>query len=94
MRKGGTQLKVELRKNPVSPALWNAIVRKPREPVAMLLIDLLVDGRTPDHTRNAAAAALQRMLNLKKPPTDPETGEPLSRRRGHQLRILAKKLPG
>ncbi len=94
VRQGGPQLKVELRKNPVSPALWNAIVRKPREPVAMLLIDLLLDGRTPDHTRNAAAAALQRMLNLQKPPTDPETGEPLSRRRGHQLRILAKKLPG
>jgi hypothetical protein len=93
VRQGGPQLAAELRKNPVSPPLWNALVRKPREPVAMLLIDLLLDSRTPDHTRNAAAAALQRMLKLPRPPIDPESDEPLSRRRGHQLKILARKLP-
>lgn len=93
VRKGGPQLAAALRQQPVPTTLWNALVRKPREPVAMVLIDLLADKRTPEHTRHASAAALQRILRLEVPPIDPQTSEPASRRMISRLRILAKKLP-
>lgn len=93
VRRAGPQLAAALRQHPVPAPLWNALVRKPRTAVAMVLLDLLADRRTPEHTRHAVAAALQRMLELEVPPIDPETGAPVSRKRIERLRRRAERLP-
>ena len=93
VRRAGPQLAVALRQQPVPPTLWNALVRKPRAAVATVLIDLLKDRRTPAHTRHAAAAALQRMLELDLPPIDPQTAAPPSKALVRRLRRLAERLP-
>lgn len=93
VRRGGPQLAAALRQEPVPPTLWNALVRKPRAAAATVLIDLLKDRRTPAHTRHAAAAALQRMLELELPPIDPQTAAPPSRQLVKRLRRLVERLP-
>jgi len=93
VRRAGRPLAAALRQRPVPAPLWNAVVRKPRAPVAAVLIDLLGDRRTPEHTRHAAAAALQRILELEVPPIDPDSSAPASRRRIKQLRRRAELLP-
>ncbi|MCK5943020.1 MAG: VWA domain-containing protein, partial [Planctomycetes bacterium] len=88
VRTAGPELARALRQRPVPTTLWNALVRKPRRPVADVLLDLLSDHRTPEHTRHAVAAALQRMLRLDVPPIDAQTGEPASKRSITRLRGL------
>ncbi|HEB51845.1 MAG TPA: VWA domain-containing protein [bacterium] len=93
VRKGGSKLARALRQRPVPTTLWNALVRRPRRSTAKLLIDLLADDRAPEHSRHAAAAALQRMLDLPLPPIDAVSGEGPSERRIQRLRTLAARLP-
>ena len=93
VREGGTALRQALRQRPVATTLWNALVKRPRRQTANLLLDMLVDSRTPWHTRHATAAALQRILELPVPPIDPDTNEPPSSRYLTRLRDLVKQLP-
>ena len=92
-RKAGPQLAAALRQQPIPDALWEAMVRKPRQDIAIVLLDLLADQRTPPHTRHAVAAALQRILELDTPPINPQTNTPASPRRIARLRAKAKRLP-
>jgi hypothetical protein len=91
-RTGGPALERALRRRPVPTELWNALVRRPRAETAELMLDLLVAPDTPDHTRNAVAAALQRIFELPVPPLDPSTGEQPPARRITQLRRMAREL--
>jgi len=93
VRTGGPPLTLALKQSPVPMGLWNALVRRPRQHVAESLLTLLVDPQSPSHTRHACAAALQRILQLRVPPIDPNTSEPLSKNYFARLRSLAKKLP-
>ena len=93
VRKAGPQLAAALLQEPFPTPLWNALVRKPRGPAAVVLLDLLADRRTPPPTRHAVAAALQRILDLEKPPIDPQTNQPASKRRIARLRQRAERLP-
>ncbi|MFK7740722.1 MAG: VWA domain-containing protein [Planctomycetota bacterium] len=91
-RQGGEELTKAMRQRPVPTQLWNAVVRRPRRPVAEALVKMLGDPQTPEHTRHASAAALQRILELPEPPIDLEGGTP-SRGRLLRLRRLAEALP-
>lgn len=93
VRQGGRELRQALRERPVRTELWNALIRRPRRPTATMLVDLLADSRSPSHTRHAAAAALQRILELPVPPIDTQTNEPPSEYRIQRLRRLAQALP-
>lgn len=93
VREAGPQLAAALLQEPLPEPLWNALVRKPRGPAAVVLLDLLADQRTPPPTRHAVAAALQRILELDKPPIDPHTNQPASKRRIARLRRRAERLP-
>lgn len=92
-RKGGSELRRALLRRPVPARLWNALVKRPHQATTDVLFDLLVGPRTPSHTRHAAAAALQHILELPVPPIETETNEPPSPRRIQRLRTLAKRLP-
>ncbi|HEX6811224.1 MAG TPA: FHA domain-containing protein [Planctomycetota bacterium] len=92
-RTGGPRLAGELRKNPVPRTLLNALVRRPREAVALELIDLLADKATPGHSRHAIAAVLQRVLELSVPPIDPLSAECPGERDLDRLRRACGRLP-
>lgn len=68
--RGGPALTAALHTNPVPSPLWNALVQRPRRATAMQLIDLLGAPDTPEPSRHAIAAALQRILDLPVPPID------------------------
>lgn len=93
VRRAGPELAAALRQQPMPRPLWNALVRKPRRPVAVVLLELLADKRTAVGTRHAVAAALQQILELEAPPIDPQSSAPASRRRLKALRELAERLP-
>lgn len=93
VRQGGRDLRQALRERPVPTTLWNALIKRPRRSTAETLLNLLADSRTPAHTRHAAAAALQHILELPVPPIDTETNDPPSSHRIARLRKLAKELP-
>ena len=93
VREAGPQLAAALLQDPLPEPLWNALVRKPRGPAAAVLLDLLADQRTPPPARHAVAAALQRIFDLDKPPIDPQTNQPASRRRIARWRQRAERLP-
>lgn len=92
-RAGGVELARALRQEPLPTELWNALVRRPRRAATELLVDVLAAPDTPTHTREAVAAALQRIFGLQVPPIDPTTEEPPPGRRIEQLRALAAALP-
>ncbi|MFT4514276.1 MAG: hypothetical protein ACI91B_002985 [Planctomycetota bacterium] len=92
-RQGGRELRQALRDRPVPATLINALVNRPRRGVAITLLDLLADSRTPSHTRHAVAAALQRIFELPVPPIDTESNDPPSSHRIARLRVLAMQLP-
>lgn len=93
-RRGGSDLEVALRRQPVDPALLNALVRLPRRRVTEQLIRSLVHQRTPPHTRQAIAWVLYRTFDLPVPPIDPVTAEPPNGRVITELRRRAARLPG
>lgn len=70
-RRGGPELTKALRQTPVPMPLWNALVRRPRRVVVEQLVDVLAASETNMSTRQAVAAALQRILELPLPPIDP-----------------------
>lgn len=91
-RRGGPELAAALRENPVPQALWNALVRRPRRAVVEQLVDLLGDADTREPTRQAIAAALQRIFDLALPPIDPFGETSPTPYQLAQLRGLAARL--
>jgi hypothetical protein len=91
-RRGGPELTKALRQNPVPMPLWNALVRRPRRAVVEQLVDVLAASETNMTTRQAVAAALQRILELPLPPIDPVDPEPPSSAEINRLRKHAKQL--
>ncbi len=91
-RRGGPALAAALRENPVPQALWNALVKRPRRATVHQLVDLLADRGATEPTRQAVAAALQRIFELPLPPIDPEAGQPPSPRELARLRALADRV--
>ena len=91
-RTGGDELARALLRKPVSTKLWNALVRRPRRATVEQLIELLAARKTPDHTRHAIAAALQRIFDLAVPPIDPITSQRPTMRRIKRLRRMADRL--
>lgn len=92
-RRGGQDLADELRKAPVDYALMVALSRRPRQQVALQLVDQLGAVGTPSHTRQAIAWVLQRALELPEPPVDATTDAPPTPRDLDRLRRLASRLP-
>lgn len=92
-RRGGVDLARALRQTPVPQELWNALVRRPHRAVTNQLIEILAAGETPEPTRHAVAAALQRILELPLPPIDPLADAITPNRMLGQLRMLAARLP-
>ena len=92
-RRGGTDLTRALRQTPLPQELWNALVRRPHRAVTNQLIEILAAGETPEPTRHAVAAALQRILELPLPPIDPLAETTAPNRMLGQLRMLAARLP-
>ena len=93
VRLGGPQLAKALRQQPMPATLWNALVRIPRRATAEQLVDVLSERGLAEPIRQAAAAALQRLLELPLPPIDPEPGaEPTAQQLG-MLRRAAARLP-
>lgn len=93
VRDGGPELARALRRQPLSPTLWNAMVRRPRRHVAEQLVDLLAERGIAASNRQAAAAALQRLLTLPLPPIDPEQQTPPPLSVLTSLRHAAARLP-
>ena len=93
VRHGGRELRQALRERPVPTTLWNALVKRPQRATVNMLLDLLADERTPSHTRNASAAALQHILELPMPPIDTQANEAPSSHRIGRLRKLAEQFP-
>ena len=93
VRRGGAELAQALRRSPLPITLWNALVRRPRRESGRLLVDLLGAEDTKEPLRQAAAAALQRMLELPLPPIDPCTAERPTRGTVDRLRVLVDRLP-
>jgi len=93
VRKGGAPLVAALKKRPVSTMLYNALIRRPRQHAATTLLNLLDAPKTPLHTRHACAAAIQRIFRLKRPPIDPESGDPLPDYPIARIRSLIQQLP-
>jgi cell division septation protein DedD len=93
VRDGGPGLARALRRQPLSPTLWNAMVRRPRRHVAEQLVELLADRGAAASNRQAAAAALQRLLALPLPPIDPEQQTPPPAPVLTSLRTAAGRLP-
>jgi hypothetical protein len=93
VRRGGPALAIALRENPVPQPLWNALVKRPRRATALQLVDLLTDRDTPEPTRQAVAAALQRMFELPLPPIDPAGVDLPGARERQRLQQLASRLP-
>ncbi len=91
-RRGGPDLARALCEPPVPQELWNALVRRPRRAVAEQLVDLLGAPGTPEQSRHAIAAALQRMLELPLPPIDPDGNERPQPRELDRLRRAAAGL--
>ncbi len=92
-RRGGRALARELQKNPVPVALLNALVRGKHRTVVLELVDQLGEPTTPNHSRQAIASALQRILELSVPPIDPVAAEGPSKRELERLRRAAAQLP-
>lgn len=92
-RAGGIELARALRQKPLPTEVWNALVRRPRRATTELLVDVLAAPDTPAHSREAVAAALQRIFGLQVPPIDPTTEAPPAQHRVDQLRALAAGLP-
>ncbi|MCU0862453.1 MAG: VWA domain-containing protein [Planctomycetes bacterium] len=93
VRHGGPELARALRRQPLSPTLWNALVRRPQRDVAEQLVDLLADQGAPEPNRHAAAAALQQLLKLPLPPIDPELQAPPPPPLLSSLRHAVARLP-
>ena len=93
VRRGGNELRQALLQRPVPITLWNAVVKRPRRTTAGTLLDMLGDPNTPSHSRNAVAAALQKILELPVPPIDIDSNEAPPTYRVERLRLLAKQLP-
>lgn len=93
VRRGGPDLARALCQPPVPQPLWNALVRRPRRATAEQLVELLGASSTPDQSRHAIAAALQRVLELPLPPLDPEGTERPQQRELDRLRRAAAGLP-
>ena len=68
-------------------------MRLPKRAVVEQLVRIVRYERTPLHSRQAVAWALQRIFDLPLPPVDPITGEPASERAMAQLAALASRLP-
>lgn len=92
-RQGGEPLERALLQRPVPMSLWNAVIRRPRQGTAESLIRLLESPQTPSHTRNAAAAALQQILDLPLPPIDAQADVPPTPGVVLRLRAQAQRLP-
>jgi hypothetical protein len=93
VRQGGRELRQALYQQPVPPKLWNALVKRPQRATVNMLLDLLADKRTPSHTRNACAAAVQHIFELPMPPIDTQANEAPPSHRIGRLRKLAEKFP-
>ncbi len=93
VRRGGPELAQALRQWPIPTTLWNAMVRKPRRAVGQQLVTLLAADDTKEPLRNAAAAALQRMLELALPPIDPVAGDRPTQAAIDRLRAAVARLP-
>jgi hypothetical protein len=93
VRQGGRLLNLRLQQKPLPTALWNAIVRRPRQDVAKCLIDLLIDSKTPTHARHAAAAALQRIFEMPTPPIDMQSNRLHKDFTVTRLRKMSRRLP-
>jgi hypothetical protein len=93
VQRGGPELARALRQSPLPPSVWNALVRRPRRSVGVQLLELVADDSTKAPQRNAAAAALQRLLQLPLPPIDPITGDRPTRAAVERLRGAVAKLP-
>lgn len=91
--RGGSALQRELRREPVSALLLNALVRRPRRSVDLELIDQLGNRSTPDHTAQAIAWVLQRVLKLPVPPVDPERSTLPDAKELDRLRARCGDLP-
>ncbi|MGB3969608.1 MAG: vWA domain-containing protein, partial [Planctomycetota bacterium] len=87
-RRGGPELAAALRQDPVPQELWNALVRRPRRAIAEQMVEMLGATDTPAVSRQAIAAALQRIFEMSVPPIDPADPEPPS---GKQLAELRKR---
>lgn len=92
-RRGGRELDAALRRQPVDYALLVALTRRPRQQVALELVQMFGDANTPAHTRQAVAWALQRMLELGEPPLDPCHDEVPGAPELRRLHRLAERLP-
>ncbi len=91
-RRGGPDLAAALRQTPIAQELWNAIVRRPRRAVITQVLDILSATDTSEATRQAIAAALQKVFELPLPPIDPiDGGVPIARELT-RLRALAGRL--
>jgi hypothetical protein len=77
----------------VSALLLNALARRPRRGVELELIDQLGNRSTPEHTAQAIAWVLQRVLNLPLPPVDPERGTLPDAKALARLRARCDNLP-
>lgn len=93
VRRAGAPLREALLQNPVPQTVWNALLRRPNRAAAALLLDLLTAPKTPEPSRQAAAAALQRVLDLTLPPLDPFGERDLAPPTVTRLRRLIERLP-
>lgn len=93
VRRGGPELARALRQSPLPTTLWNAVVRRPRRAVGEELVNLVGAEDTKEPLRNAAAAALQRMLQLPLPPVDPIAGDRPTKAAVDRLRLAVARLP-
>lgn len=93
VRRAGAPLQEALLQNPVPQTVWNALLRRPNRAAAALLLDLLTAPKTPEPCRQAAAAALQRVLDLTLPPLDPFGEREPTPQAVARLRRLIERLP-
>ena len=79
-------IRTEFRKRVVPHDVVKAILQNPEPELLGYLVDFAANSSFSSPGRHAASFILQRLLNLREPPVNPESGEPITRAEASELK--------